>query len=130
MRVAQQTYLKNRGHWTQEEHEKFLQALELYGRDWKKIVQHVGSRTSNQVRSHAQKYFLKLEKRQNLSSENQSSLSNRFEMFMKAMSCNLFFRSFLDMQMTTGLRNSNQRTEKVIIIRDEVAQEVNDEIKS
>ena len=34
-------------------------ALKLYGRHWKKVEQHVGTRTGTQIRSHAQKHFLK-----------------------------------------------------------------------
>lgn len=36
--------------------------LQLYGKDWKKIEELIGSRSSAQVRSHAQKYFLKVKK--------------------------------------------------------------------
>ena len=43
------------GRWTKEEHKKFLEAIELYGRDWKKVQGYVGTRTSTQARSHAQK---------------------------------------------------------------------------
>ncbi len=39
-----------------------MEALEIYGRDWKKVQAHVGTRTTTQARSHAQKYFAKLEK--------------------------------------------------------------------
>ena len=34
---------------------KFLEAIEIYGRDWKKVQDYVGTRTSTQARSHAQK---------------------------------------------------------------------------
>lgn len=54
---------KATGRWTKEEHFRFLEALKLYGKEWKKVQQHVGSRSSTQARSHAQKFFVKLEKK-------------------------------------------------------------------
>ena len=48
------------GRWDETEHFKFVEALNKYGNDWKEVQEHVGSRSSSQVRSHAQKFFLKL----------------------------------------------------------------------
>ena len=45
----------NTGRWTKEEHTKFLEAIKIHGRDWKKVQDYVGTRTSTQARSHAQK---------------------------------------------------------------------------
>lgn len=36
-------------------------ALKLFGKDWKKVEDHIGTRTGAQIRSHAQKYFLRIE---------------------------------------------------------------------
>ena len=36
---------KSAGRWTSEEHQKFLDALELFGKDWKKVESHLGTRT-------------------------------------------------------------------------------------
>lgn len=51
------------GRWSAQEHDRFVKALSLYGKDWKKVERFVGTRSILQVRSHAQKYFLKLKKR-------------------------------------------------------------------
>lgn len=36
----------NAGRWTDEEHLRFLEALQLYGKNWNKVHKHVGSRSS------------------------------------------------------------------------------------
>ena len=50
------------GRWSAEEHKAFLTGLRDYGREWKKVANAIKSRTSAQIRSHAQKYFAKLAK--------------------------------------------------------------------
>eukprot|EP00188_Purpureofilum_apyrenoidigerum_P004752 Plantae.Rhodophyta-Purpureofilum_apyrenoidigerum.ctg56037.p1 GENE.Plantae.Rhodophyta-Purpureofilum_apyrenoidigerum.ctg56037~~Plantae.Rhodophyta-Purpureofilum_apyrenoidigerum.ctg56037.p1 ORF type:complete len:163 (+),score=26.52 Plantae.Rhodophyta-Purpureofilum_apyrenoidigerum.ctg56037:36-491(+) len=48
-------------YWTQAEHERFLTALSIHGaKDVRAIADHVGTRNPTQVRTHAQKYFLRL----------------------------------------------------------------------
>ncbi|KAH8505563.1 hypothetical protein H0E87_012695 [Populus deltoides] len=44
------TITKSRESWTEEEHDKFLEALQLFDRDWKKIEDFVGSKTVIQIR--------------------------------------------------------------------------------
>jgi SHAQKYF class myb-like DNA-binding protein len=50
------------GRWTNEEHILFLKGLEQYGKGWKKIAKLIKTRTVVQIRTHAQKYFQKLNK--------------------------------------------------------------------
>ena len=46
-----------------DEHFRFIEALKLYGKEWRRVQQHVGTRSSTQARSHAQKFFVKLDRK-------------------------------------------------------------------
>ena len=49
---------KNTGRWTESEHDLFRQGLQLHGKDWTKISSFMnGSRTRNQIYSHAISHF-------------------------------------------------------------------------
>ena len=50
------------GRWTKAEHDAFLVGLKIYGKEWKKVAAKVKTRTVVQTRTHAQKYFQKLQK--------------------------------------------------------------------
>jgi SHAQKYF class myb-like DNA-binding protein len=50
----------NNGRWTKEEQKRFAEAVLKYGNDWKNIQSYVASRNITQVRSHAQKFLMKL----------------------------------------------------------------------
>lgn len=56
----------NCGRWQPEEHQKFIEAIMKYGNEWKMVQKHVGSRSSTQARSHAQKFFVKMKSLTNL----------------------------------------------------------------
>jgi len=52
------------GRWHLGEHKRFLEAIIKFGNDWKKVEKYIGTRTSSQARSHAQKFFIKLKEEQ------------------------------------------------------------------
>ena len=60
------TTATNEGRWTDEEHRKFLEAYDAMiavdpaRRRWPNVAAAVGTRSTTQCRSHAQKYFKKL----------------------------------------------------------------------
>ena len=41
------------GRWNADEHDRFLQAMRIYGKDWDAIEEYVGTRDSTHCRSHA-----------------------------------------------------------------------------
>ncbi|QCD78068.1 transcription factor [Vigna unguiculata] len=46
--------------WTEEEHRRFLEALDKYEKgNWKKISAYIQTKNTTQVASHAQKYFIR-----------------------------------------------------------------------
>ena len=62
-RLNLDSYLPNRaisGRWKFKEHIQFLEGLDKYGVNWKKIRSLIKTRTLGQIRSHAQKFFMKL----------------------------------------------------------------------
>ena len=51
------------GRWTKREHDRFLKGLAQYGPRWTLVTRVVESRSAEQVRSHAQKYFIQQQKK-------------------------------------------------------------------
>lgn len=56
------TITKPRESWTKEEHSAFLDAVRQHERDWKRIGVLIPTKSIIQIRSHAQKYFIKMAK--------------------------------------------------------------------
>ena len=50
----------NNGRWSKEEQKRFAEAVLKFGNNWKKIQNYVSSRNITQIRSHAQKFLMKL----------------------------------------------------------------------
>ena len=64
------------GRWTEQEHLVFLEGLRTHGKQWKVIATMIGTRTVVQVRTHAQKYFQKLDRNSGGAGASSSSCSS------------------------------------------------------
>lgn len=51
-----------KGRWLMSEHYRFLRAVMCHGTDWRKIKNYVKSRSTVQIRTHSQKYLIRLER--------------------------------------------------------------------
>lgn len=54
-------YKGNMGRWKVEEHVQFIVGLRRHGKNWKLVERHVTSRSGPQIRSHAQKFFKRIQ---------------------------------------------------------------------
>ena len=51
------------GRWSTKEHQKFLEAVHIFGKNWIKVARFISTRNSTQVRSHAQKFYMREEQK-------------------------------------------------------------------
>ena len=65
----------NTGRWTNQEHMIFLRGLNDVGKNWRGISNMLKTRTVTQVRTHAQKFFLKVTRRENPLNGNKKDLA-------------------------------------------------------
>ena len=74
----------NEGRWSSDEHIRFLRAYINFGKKYKLSQKYIGSRNSMQIRSHAQKFFLKLKNLKNeqfdFTTDNIKNLLDVFEL--------------------------------------------------
>lgn len=67
---------KRQGRWLHAEHFRFIKGCLLYGNNWKQVKECVKTRSSAQIRSHAQKYIIKLCKKYNNSGDSKIGRSS------------------------------------------------------
>jgi SHAQKYF class myb-like DNA-binding protein len=58
------TITRARERWSDDEHLLFLEGMKLHGRSWGRVANHVQTKTTIQIRSHAQKYFNRVKRMQ------------------------------------------------------------------
>ena len=61
--IEKNNIIHSDGRWNPEEHIRFIKGCLLFGNNWKKVEGYVQTRTSTQIRSHAQKFLIKLKKK-------------------------------------------------------------------
>ncbi len=108
---------KNNGRWTKSEHENFLKGMEQFGREWKKVQILVESRTTSQIRSHAQKYFQKLKESKLL--EKKSSVLNS----------SVEDNAFSVLELIESTIKSLKRKREQIVLNGSKSEEVQDLVK-
>lgn len=81
---SKQNIPSTNGKWTQNEHQKFIESLFIYGIKWKMMQRYIKTRTAIQIRSHSQKFFfrmcrkyIKLYGKEEMKSDNLSTQTNR-----------------------------------------------------
>ena len=101
----------NNGRWGKEEQRRFAEAVLKYGNDWKKIQSYISSRNITQVRSHAQKFLMKL--KENLFLKNKGIEKNlSWTKTIKFLLKNLTHEELKDVLFSieqTGQKKNNRR---------------------
>jgi SHAQKYF class myb-like DNA-binding protein len=93
------------GRWTHEEHIRFLKGCLLYSNNWKKVESYVQSRTSTQIRSHAQKYLIKLNKKYKICDENNLDSKDESDNSMNNMN---IYNPIINNSYINGENNNNE----------------------
>ena len=117
--IREDDHTYNNGRWTDSEHRKFLEAIAVYGNKWDKVKEHVVTRSTRQIRSHAQKYIMSLSRKkfekevidnnssiEQLKEIDQSELESIIYNKFKGNSMKLFD---LDMNVNNHLRENNKK---------------------
>ena len=104
----------NKGRWSSDEHLKFLRAYVNFGKKYNQSQKYIGSRNSMQIRSHAQKFFLKLKTLKNdkfdFSNDNIKNLSNVFEIIKANNETNIENNEYI-VNTLIELCKNNQKNE-------------------
>ena len=116
-----QVKFQKEGRWSLEEHIIFLQTLEKYGTNWKKISKIIATRSDKQIRSHAQKFYQKLKEYKDtelgidFTSENISDFNDMIE-HIKSVNINYnIVTTFLYLSEKVNLIKKSKKKDKINI---------------
>lgn len=101
----------NGGRWTKDEQRRFAEAVLEFGNDWKKIQNHVSSRNITQVRSHAQKFLMKL-KENNFLRQKGIELSQSWTKIMNYLRSNLSYDELKEVLFSVEQNDSKSLSKK------------------
>jgi len=107
-----ETGQEHTGRWTKEEHDAFLTALQLYGKEWKKVAARVKTRTVVQTRTHAQKYFQKLQRVMEQGAGAEGDLSGGSGITLGSSSSTALTSASLAAMMDLGMGPSEKKSKK------------------
>ena len=92
----------NGGRWSYEEHIRFIESFVNHGKNWIIIQKHIGTRSAGQIRSHAQKFFLRLKE----------LITNKFGFNLSKHN----IKSLLDLINLIGMSNKANKNRKEYVI--------------
>ena len=106
------------GRWLQDEHQRFIDGVIKYGNNWRSVQKYVGTRTSAQTRSHAQKFFDKLKRTKIFKNNNYDFSKNSLKLLhdiMKNLSnkkYNQILKKLHSLSYKIDFNNKNEVNEK------------------
>ena len=103
------------GRWKFDEHQRFIDAIIAYGNNWRQVQKCVGTRSSTQTRSHAQKFFEKLKRSKIFNEEKYDFSKNSLKILhdiMKTLSDNEYNQILKALHSLSSEKNSDSNKEK------------------
>ena len=106
------------GRWKSDEHQRFVDAIIRYGNNWRQVQRCVGTRSSTQTRSHAQKFFEKLKRSKIFKTEKYDFSKNSLKILhdiMKSLPDKEYNQALKALHSLSYERNTNSENDKNII---------------
>ncbi len=103
------------GRWKSDEHQRFIDAIIMYGNNWRQVQKYVGTRSSTQTRSHAQKFFEKLKRSKIFIREKYDFSKNSLKILhdiMKNLPDKEYNQKLKELHSLSYERNSNSENDK------------------